>query len=197
MKHEIIIRLVILALCIISKLAYCDVNTWNIQASNQDLKYITRFNNSLPICIQDSISQTLKIEVYDQDYDKSFKKVCGYSYEDKSLSILSLHIKSNPGACGLDEIYAHELGHHYDWFVGISSDPRFKLAFKQDWLHIKNPSGLKNSLWLDDPEEVAAELFALEFMGSKNYYNSLNAHDMRLFPRSKVIFEKHLCVMPK
>lgn len=181
----------IILFLLLPSIAYCDSSTWIINASKQDLIYINKFNNSLPICIQNSIPQTLKITVIDKNSNLIPQEDCGYSYSYNHSTIIVLH---NNLGCSLNEIYAHELGHHYDWFVGISEDPVFKQAFKQDFKLIHKH--IRNMKWLSDPAEVAAELFALEFMGSKQYYGSLNSHDMQLFPRSKFIFEQHLCVMP-
>jgi hypothetical protein len=86
--------------------------------------------------------------------------------------------------------FLHELGHYYDWGVGISNTPKWRAAVVADFRGM-SPELRQDMGYLANPAEAFAELFAAHYEGNEYY-----AHDwyhVAAMPHASALLTARLC----
>jgi hypothetical protein len=140
---------------------------------------------ALPICAQKIIARRLRIVLLADSIPGTVESqmIDATSFQN-GIMVLNIHVDSVRTA------FLHELGHYYDWGVGISNTPEWRAAVAADFRDM-SPTLRRETAYLVRPDEAFAELFAAHFEDDEYY-----AHDwyhVAAMPHASALLAARLC----
>lgn len=154
---------------------------WAIKAPPAVVERLRADEATLPACVLAEVSKRLRV-VY------AAPKLTKWPNDATSWpqGFMVLNTDMEP----LDTAYIHELGHYYDWVVGVSGRPEFLAAHAEDFAAMDKAEESRERFLLD-PAEAFAELFAAHFRGDA--YWKTDYYDAWRFPATKQAVLNSLC----
>jgi hypothetical protein len=138
---------------------------------------------ALPTCVRQIIARRLRVVVLVPGAGLLSTMIDATSFRN---GVMVLNVHTEP----MRTAFLHELGHYYDWGVGISETPEWRAAVAADFRGM-SPKLRRETAYLASPREAFAELFAAHFEGDEYYTHDW--YHVAAMPHASALLTARLC----